>query len=217
MIVSQNLFGDEVVAKSYRAIRHDVVRGKQKRSDASINHPVEKSSQIKRVLNDFEYEEIRKPKILELFAGDGFLTNVYAEYGDVTAFDKKLGTGDSFKEYHRLIADNKKFDVVDLDPYGFPTRFFPDIFLLIDRGILFVTCPIPSVNILHDITKTHLFSYFGNDNPTIDQITKSIALSGLCHWRKVTEIESIKMDRMWRIAYLVEKIKATEYTGVRNR
>ena len=128
----------------------------------------------------------RRKKILELFSGQGNLTKLYENYGSVTAYDKKhLKTGDSFLEYHRLISDRKKFNVIDLDPYGFPNRFFPDIFLLIDKGILFVTMPKPYVNILNGITQTHLICYYGTHNPTKEQIIEKIGFFGLCHWRKI--------------------------------
>lgn len=130
---------------------------------------------------------------------------------------KHLKTGDSFIEYHRLISEKKKFEVVDLDPYGFPTRFFPDVFLLIDRGALFVTMPKPYVNILNGITRTHLISYFGEHNPEEETVVNKIALFGLCHWRKVELIDSIDLRRVWRFAFWVERVKATEYTGVKNR
>ena len=134
--------------KTYRAIRHDVVRAKQKQNDNEVHHPDEKINQIKKVFAEFEWDNDKNPKILEMFAGQGNLTNIYEAYGDVTAYDKKhLKTGDSFLEYHRLIADKKKFDIIDLDPYGFPNRFFPDVFLLIDKGVMFITMPKPYDNI----------------------------------------------------------------------
>jgi len=119
--------------------------------------------------------------------------------------------------FHKLIYEKKKFTIIDLDPYGFPNRFFPDIFLLIDDGILFVTMPKPYVNILNGITQTHLISYYGEQNPSEDSIIERIALWGLCHWRKVELIDSIDCKSIWRFAFSVKKVKATDYTGVRNR
>lgn len=204
--------------KTYRAIRHDIVRAKQSQNDSEVHHPDEKINQIKRVFDGFEWNNEQSPKILELFAGQGNLTKVYEAFGDVTAYDRKyLKTGDSFMEYHRLIADKKKFDIIDLDPYWFPNRFFPDIFLLIDRGILFITMPKPFVNILNGIAQTHLISYFDTHNPTKDQIIERTVLFGLCHWRKVVLIDEIDCKSVWRFAFTIEKVKATEYTGVRNR
>src|SRR5699024_7543110 len=123
----------------------------------------------------------------------------------------------SFREYHRLIADGKKFEVIDLDPYGFPTRLFPDIFLLIEDGYLFVTMPKPYVNILNGITATHLTCYFGEQNPSSETIVNKIAELGLCHWRKVELLDELNLKSVWRYAFKVTKIKATDYTGVINR
>lgn len=204
--------------KTYRAIRHDVVRAKQKQNDNEVHHPDEKINQIKKVFAELEWDSDKNPKILEMFAGQGNLTNIYEAYGDVTAYDKKhLKTGDSFLEYHRLIADKKKFDVIDLDPYGFPNRFFPDVFLLIDKGVMFITMPKPYVNILNGITQTHLISYFDAHNPTMEQIIERTVLFGLCHWRKLELIDVIDCKSVWRFAFDVTKVKATDYTGVRNR
>lgn len=214
------LFGDsnstQCSNKSYRAIRHDVIRSKQSLNSDEVHHPDEKINQIRGVFSSFEFH--KSPRILELFAGQGNCTKVYHEYGDVTAFDKKyLNTGDSFIEYHRLISEKRKFEVIDIDPYGFPNRFFPDVFLLIDKGVVFVTMPKPYVNILNGITQTHLISYYDDHNPGEKEIVERIALFGLCHWRKVELIDSIDCKSIWRFAFAVERVKATEYTGVKNR
>lgn len=199
--------------KSYRAIRHDIVRSKQSINANEVHHPREKKAQVTRILSGNV-----NLSILELFAGQGNLTKVYEQHGTVTTFDKKhLKTGDSFIEYHRLIADRKKFDVVDIDPYGFPTRLFPDIFLLLNSGVLFVTMPKPYVNILNGLIQTHLTSYFGEANPSLETIIEKIVLFGLCHWRKVQLIDSVDYGGVWRLVFSVEKVKATDYTGVKNR
>ena len=134
------------------------------------------------------------------------------------AYDKKyLNTGDSFIIFHKLIAEKNKFNVIDLDPYGFPNRFFPDIFLLIDKGIMFITMPKPYVNILNGITQTHLISYFDDHNPSEKKIIEKFVLFGLCHWRKVELLNVLNLKSVWRFAFKVEKVKATDYTGVKNR
>lgn len=203
---------DQTSGKSYRAIRHDVVRGLQKENSDTVHHPVEKLNQLDRVLTGNEN------RILELFAGRGNLTAKYSEFGEVHAFDRKhLKTGDSFIEFHRLIGEGEEYDVVDLDPYGFPNRFFPDIFLLITDGFLIVTMPKPYVNILNGITQTFLTAYFGEQNPDRNTIVGQIATWGICHWRKVELVDSIDLGGVWRFAFKVSKVKATEYTGVRNR
>ena len=219
--------------KTYRAIRHDITRAKQKKNADVVHHPYEKINQIKSILSEICGRE--DLSILELFAGHGNLTKIYSEYGEVLAneykksvFEKlventkdlmlvKCNRVDSFIDFHQLIALKQKFDVIDLDPYGFPNRFFPDIFLLIDKGVLFVTMPKPYVNILNGITAAHLISYYGEQNPSEQTIIERIVLFGLCHWRKVELISSIDCKSVWRFAFAVEKVKATDYTGVRNR
>jgi len=231
--MQQKLFDIDKQSKSYRAIRHDVVRKKQNEYCNTLHHPDEKINQIKKVLNEIcGWGDL---SILELFAGQGNLTKVYADYGEVIAneykikvFDKLVDNVsdfslvhcnrvDSFLDFHKLIALKQKFDVIDLDPYGFPNRFFPDIFLLIEHGIMFVTMPKPYVNILNGITQAHLVSYYGEHNPSKDNIVERIVLWGLCHWRKVELIDCVDCKSIWRFAFKVDKVKATEYTGVNNR
>jgi hypothetical protein len=204
------------MAKTYRAIRHDVVREMQNGNLDKVHHPNEKTNQINSILKkEFGIEEI---SILELFSGQGNLTKLYENYGIVEAFDRKwLKTGDSYLVFHKLIAEKKKYDVIDIDPYGFPNRFFPDIFLLIENGIMFITMPKPYVNILNGITQLHLKSYYGKQNPTEEEIIERIKLWGICHWRHLDLIDSKDLKSVWRFAFKVEKVKATDYTGVKNR
>lgn len=229
-----DLFGNEIInsneGKSYRAIRHDITRERQGANSDLVHHPNEKSYQIKKVLDGK-----KDLKILELFSGNGNCTKIFSNYGNVYAHEKskvvynslventkdlkfvECKNSDSFLEFHNLIYNKKKFDVIDLDPYGFPNRFFPDIFLLIEEGVLFVTMPKPYVNILNGITSTHLISYYGEHNPSKEVVINRIALWGLCHWRKIELMDCMDCKSIWRFCFSVEKVKATEYTGTNNR
>lgn len=215
--------------KTYRAIRHDVVRKRQNENSDTAHHPDEKVEQLQKILTRNDYH------ILELFAGHGNLTEFYHLYGEVVAVemnkaifkklsdrlagceDMELLNTDAYLEIYRQIGYKLKYDIVDADPYGFPNRLFPHIFLLIEDGYLLLTMPKPYVNILNGITQTHLISYYGDHNPPFDMIVDRIALWGLCHWREVTLIDSIDCKSVWRMAFSVKKVKATEYTGVRNQ
>ena len=209
---AKGFFRIENGVKSYRAIRHDVVRKKQRQNEDTVHHPNQKISQIKTALKGSS-----NLRILELFAGQGNLTIEYKRYGMVEAYDKKLETGDSFRIFHKLIYEGRKYDVVDIDSYGFPSRMMPDIFLLIERGYFFVTMPKPHINILNDLTRTHLVAYWGNDFQSIETIINRIVLHELCHWRQVQLVSKIDLGRLWRLVFEVEKVKATEYCNVKNR
>tara|TARA_R110000868_G_scaffold152302_3_gene376951 strand:- start:1696 stop:2307 length:612 start_codon:yes stop_codon:yes gene_type:complete len=197
--------------KTYRAVRHDVVRNKQKSNADEVHHPKEKTEQINRFLSGHHHLSI-----LELFAGCGNLSNVFTQYGTLEAYDRKLKTGDSFLIFHNLIANKKTYDVVDIDPYGFPNRFFPDIFLLLENGLVFMTMPKPYVNILNGITQQHLRCYFNCSNPSLQIIKEKIMLYGLCHWRKIEFLEIMDLGRLWRFVLGVYRVKATEYCNVKN-
>ena len=200
--------------KTYRAIRHDIVRARQQMNHDDVHHPNEKISQITNVLP----ADMKNVRVLELFAGRGNLTKKYRDYGEVVCFDKKYcKTGNSFREFHRLIANLEIFDIVDLDPYGFPNRLFPDAYMLIEDGYMFVTMPKPSVNIMNGITRTHLKAYYGEHNPPLRKILDVFIDWGICHWRAVSVLDVIDCKSIWRIALRVERVKATDYTGVRNR
>lgn len=196
---------------------HNKTRNKQKENSDEVHHPLEKTEQIIRIINKYKDELPPKLDILELFSGQGNLTKIYKEFGEVYSYDKKYeNTGDSYLIYHKLISNRNIYEIIDLDPYGFPNRFFPDIYLLFEKGILFVTMPKPSVNILNGITQEHLISYYGEYNPSKETIINRIEKFGICHWRKVKLIDCIDLKSIWRMAFLVEKVKATEYTGVNN-
>lgn len=200
------------VEKTHSAIKHDRVRKRQRDNEDNAHHPQEKQAQIIAILDNKT-----NLKILELFAGHGNLSTLYRMYGQVDCFDKRLGTGDSYRVFHRLIAEGKKYDVIDIDPYGFPSRFFPDVFLLFkNEGTLFLTFPKPGVQCLNGITQKHLDLYYGSTFPKLPDIIQRIKNYALCHWYELELLNTLEVARMWRMAFHVKRVKATEYCGVRN-
>lgn len=193
--------------KTKNALKHDKQRKAQKDDKQNTNHTQIKLNQIlKTVKTD-------NNKILELFEGNGKLTSLWKTLGIVQTNNKQ----NAYRLFHGLIFEGKKYDIIDLDPYGFPSRFFPDIFLLMDKGLMFITFPHISVNVLNGITKQHFLNYYGYQKPSINQIIEKIKGYALCHWRKCDLIDCVNMGRVFRICFSVEKIKATEYCKVRNR
>ena len=118
--MQKTLFNMEEPKKTYRAIRHDVVRKRQADYCDTAHHPDEKINQIKNVLGEIcGWGDL---STLELFAGQGNLTKVYADFGEVIAneykgkvFDKltenvkecllvHCNRVDSFLDFHQLIC-----------------------------------------------------------------------------------------------------------------
>lgn len=188
------------------------IREGQLNNDDKFHHPEQKIEQIEKVL-----EGEKNLSIIEFFAGQGNLTPIYEKFGKVEICDKLIGTGDSYLLFHKLIYDRERYDVIDLDPYGFPNRFFPDIFLLIENGYMFITMPKPYVNVLCGITAQHLICYYGEQNPSLKTIITKIRNYALCHWRDIEILDELDLGRLWRIALKIMRVKANEYTGIRNR
>jgi hypothetical protein len=197
------------------SVKHYYIEWKQARGhDSSTSHGSQKRKQIRLALD----KEKRRLKILELFSGkDGELTQVYQEYGKVDCYDKAIDGRDSFQVCYELVAAKKKYHVVDIDPYGYPTRMLPHVFLLIDEGYMFFTMPKLGCNMANQITAQMVEAYFGDPKPTIEQVLNRLWWYGICHWREISLIDVIEFSRMWRLALRVNRVKATEYCQVRNR
>ena len=165
-------------------------------------------------------DSLSKPKrAVEFFSGvSGALSSAYLEYGlNLQRYDKKLGTGDSFRAVHKELADGNTYDLVDLDPYGYAVRMFPAVFALIDDGGLLLTLPKPGCNHGNHITWQMVKSHFGKQNPDIREVLDTLWWWAISHWREISLHSLIDFGRVWRIALRVRRVKATLYMGVRNR
>lgn len=201
---------------SRTSVKHYHIEWKQDRNqDASAAH-----SQLKADLSRIAlgYAGTQK-RVLELFSGsDGFMTKVYEQAGcRITALDKRNGTGDSYIAVHRLIAERKVFDLIDIDPYGYPFRLFPHVYQLINNGAILVTIPKSGCNHGSNITWQMLQAFTGSPSPSLEQILLRMWEWGLQHWRDVALVRGIDFGRVWRILLSVRRVKATEYCNVRNR
>jgi 5-bromo-4-chloroindolyl phosphate hydrolysis protein len=181
----------------YKKVRKKITL-KQKTNHPDIHHPQQKITQINKILKNK-----KDLSIIEFFAGHGNLTPIYSKYGSIESYDKNtLKTGDSFILYHKMISEKRKFDVIDLDPYGFPNRFFPDIFLLLKKnGYIFITMPKPYINILNTYFKDQLNSYYNNYNPDSKLVKEKIIQFAMCHRKKLKLKDEIDLGRLWRYCF----------------
>lgn len=184
----------------------------QKLGDEKYTHPREKEEQIKNVLENRKYFNI-----LELFAGEGNLTRVYQNFlygniGKIHSYDIKTTKEDSFRLFHKLIYQKEKYDIIDIDPFGFPSRFFPDIFMLIDYGFLFLTCCKPHTVHPSSQLAYHLKCYFGNERPKLIDIVEGVKRFSHFHWRDANAITVLDLPGVWRIAFSVTKVSANEFS-----
>ena len=210
------------------SVKHKYRRINQSKNNERYAHPIEKIEQIKRVL----------PKkglhTLELHCGFGNLTKIYQSYGSVLSFDIEQNRvdevnalmlqdvdahkADSIREIHRYIWLNMKFDVVDCDPYGMPSRYFPHILELIDDGILFVTFPKLGVQQINKIMIEH-YRVFWDFNLSQKANYKDIMISkikdfGIQNYRSVQLIDCIELPKVYRFAFKVKKESALKIVGL---
>lgn len=214
------------IGTSVASVKHKYRRLTQNDNHDRYHHPIEKIEQIRRLLPRKELQ------ILETNCGWGNLTTLYQEYGTVLAWDndkKRINhiekmcmadvdaeTVDSFNEIHRLVWAKCHFDVIDLDPYGYPSRFFPHVFELIKDGYLFVTFPKLGAQKMNKITIKHLEVFWGIrrgiDYKTT--ILQQIATLAMQSYREANLIDEVDLGRMYRFAFKVEKKSALDLVGL---
>jgi hypothetical protein len=79
---------------------------------------------------------------------------------------------------------------------------------------MLVTCPKPGVNVVNRMNLVHNRAWWGAEMPTEEQVIDRIISWGLCLWRDVELLDTIEFANMWRFAFKVKKVKATEYVGI---
>jgi len=191
--------------------KHQIVRSAQSNNADSHHHPVEKMMQLDELKNHIYGD------ILEVFGGQGNLTEYYSKLGKVTSLTKET-TGDSFNYIYKLRAENKLYDVIDIDSYGYPSKFFPVVFEMIkDEGLLIFTFPVLGVQCVNGIVEQHFINFWGSARPTIGDVTGKVTDFALREWKIASLISVRKIKPIWRLAFLVKQEKATLFCNVRNR
>ena len=195
----------------HSAKSHKMVRKGQALNAVDYHHPVEKRKQLAKP----EIRQYLKGEILEVFGGQGNLTKWYKNFGNVTAMVPEVV--DSFNEIYVLRGKKKKFDVIDIDGYGYPNRFFPVVFEMMRPECLLVfTFPILGVNCLNGITEQHFYNFY-RCKPSIGDVVGRITDWALREWIITSLLDVQKIKRIYRFIFLCKKVKATELCNVRNR
>lgn len=189
---------------------HRIIRSGQADNLDEYHHPVEKMAQLS------HYQEYIHGDILEVFAGQGNLTDFYSAFGNVTAMTRDT-TGNSFDAIYELRARRTKFDLIDIDSYGYPDLFFPVVFeLMRDCCLLVFTFPIVGVNALNGITEQHFVTFWRSSRPTTGDVVGTITDMALRNWYLPSLLDVCKIQRIWRFVFLCKRVKATVMCNVRN-
>ena len=196
----------------HTANTHKAIRSKQKNNHDDYHHPKEKIQQ----LNKFK-DQLMDKKILEVFAGQGNLTEFYNNLGEVTPMTKER-FGSSFDYIYQMRADSQRWGVIDIDSYGYPDHFFPIVFELMESECLLVfTFPVVGVNCLNGIQEQHFINFWKSARPTIGDVAGIVTDMGLRYWILCSLMDVVKIKRIWRFVFQCERKKATEFCNVKNR
>ena len=212
------------------SVKHKYQRISQKKNNDKYHHPYEKTEQILRLLTE------NNLTILETHAGWGNITKVYSQFGNVVAqeIDKEKVEHlmnfnceeinaikcDSEKEVFNHIALKRRFDVIDIDPYGFPSRFFPHVFKLFNKkGLLFLTFPKMGVAQINKIMIRH-YKVFWNIELTdkeiyVEKIAAKLHDFAFMEKRKIEILETLDLGKVYRFAILVEEASMLDLVGLK--
>lgn len=173
-------------------------------------------------------------KVLETHAGFGGLTEFYADHGSVECYDidtnrvnainakglegVRAVKADSEREVLGLLSRRSTYDIVDLDPYGMPSRYFPYVFGLINNGLLFITLPMIGVAQMNKITIRHLEAFWGVDyrdkETYIDKVSQRLSDYAFMQKRSSEVVDVTKIDRIYRLTVKVEKVSLCDLVGL---
>jgi hypothetical protein len=214
---------------SSNSVKHKIRRLQQNDNQDRYKHTKEKTEQASIYMprwNDIS--------ILETHSGFGGMTDFYSNYGDVKCFDIKqervdhindkgcsgviAAKGDSEKEIISLLANRQDFDVIDVDPYGLPSRYFPYVFGLIKKGVLFLTFPVMGVAQINKITIRHYQAFWGielsDKDSYVEKIMQRLDDYAFMFKRELKLLDVQKIDRIYRFAISVEEKSLLDIVGL---
>ena len=214
------------------SIKHKVRRLSQSSNMDRYKHTEEKTSQLDTVVGLLPSEGLHT---LETHCGFGGMTERYQTLGDVECYDidqKRVDyvnskhmegvttiKGDSELEIFRLLANRCIYDIVDIDPYGLPSRYFPHAFYLIKNGILFLTFPVMGVAQINKITIRHYQAFWGielaDKEIYLDKIkAKLVDMAFQCK-REIRFLDIVKIGRIYRMAIKVDQKSLCDIVGLK--
>lgn len=217
-----------ILGTTETSAKHKVRRLQQEGNQDRYKHTKEKSNQIDRFVSGFGLHT------LETHCGFGCLTEKYHEFGEVLSFDIKQDRvdeinakmmddvtcikADSEREILQLLYHRCVFNVIDVDPYGLPSRYFPHVFGLINDGWLFLTFPMMGVAQINKITIEHYRSFWGielsDKEEYVEKIIHRLKQYAFMHKREVDVVEVEKFDRIYRMAIRVQKKSMCDIVGL---
>jgi len=162
---------------------------RQKANHYKNHHPKEKSAQLIRIKH-----LIQDKNVLEIFGGEKNITPLYYHLANNITTLTIDDTGDSF-EYVKNLANktgrgSKKYDVIDIDGYGFSEEMFPHVFkLIVKYGTLIYTAPRQCSQIPETSRNMYERMFDTRKYPRMDEI-----MDGLNKYANIYNLELTRTD-----------------------
>lgn len=211
------------------SVKHKVQRLQKAQNSVQYHHPEEKAAQAEKILEEMNN---RRLYILETHCGFGGMSEVYSRYGRVTSYDIVAERAEQVDKLDKVCArceDSEehlftllylcyKFDVIDIDPYGFPSRFFPHVFKLMDDGVLFLTFPVMGAAQLNKITIRHYKAFWNielsDKKEYLAKVLDKLQDYAFMEKRSLELLNVIKLDSVYRMAFKVKKESLLKIVGL---
>jgi len=210
------------------SVKHKVRRLQQNKNMERYKHGKEKQAQAQNYIFGVNN------KILEMNVGFGGMTKFYCKFGQVECYDIAKDrvqfvnnlllegvtciNADSEHKIYSLISNKCIYDVVDIDPYGMPSRYFPMVFGLINNGILFVTLPMIGVAQINKITIRHLAAFWdvelNDSNVYIEKVFDRMKDYAFMYKREIVLLDCLRIDRVFRLCIKVQKKSCCDIVGL---
>lgn len=216
-----------ILGTTISSVKHKHQRLHQKANSVKHHHPAEKTNQV------LKYVRNNGLSILETHAGWGNLSKLYRQFGSVVAHEvnkekakylESLGDlqvikGDSEKEVFKHIANNLSFDVIDIDGYGFPSRFFPHVFKLFKKeGVLFLTFPKMGVAQINKLMIRHYEVFWGinlSDKAVYtDKVVKKLKDYAFMEKKDIEVMDVLDLGKVLRLAIKVKHESMFKLVGL---
>jgi hypothetical protein len=191
------------------------INKKMSEGDESCHHPEKKKNFFLKTYDE-DFLDTRssfKPSCYEYFEGtenSQYCTSFYNEANIQTEGNDIVTSGiDSYLLHHKHISEKRKYDIIDLDCFGLPFKFFPQIYMLLnDKAFLYVTSVNYYTPILNWRRKMQFQSYFKKNKPTYKDYSDFIIDSGKAYLFDVKHIGTEELNkRIVRMAFKCEYLK----------
>ena len=178
------------------------------------HHPDEKIEQLERMTHFID----GGCDVLEVFAGKGNLTKWYEDHARSVTPMTLDSSGNRFDAIYALRGQRKRYDVIDIDSYGYPSRFFPVVFEMMKKeAMLIITFPVVGVCCLNGITEQHFINFYRSSRPTIGDVTGILTDMALRGWYLLSLHDVRKIKKIYRMVFMCRREKSTELCNVKNR